>query len=133
MLHMRRLVHSHRCWAATLLGLALLFKALMPAGFMPVVSGKTISVELCSASGAGPMTIHIPVEGQGQQKAPQTQSDQHCAFAGLGAQALAATDPVVLEAALAFVFAAALLTADLRLPRHETYLRPPLRGPPAHA
>ncbi|MCW2364349.1 hypothetical protein M2346_002274 [Sphingobium xanthum] len=131
MLHMRRLVLSHRCWAATLLGLALLFKALMPAGFMPVVSGKTLTVELCSSGGAGPITLHIPVEGK--DKTPQTQSDQTCAFGGLTAQALAATDPVVLEAALAFIFATALLQTDLRLPRHETYLRPPLRGPPANA
>jgi len=130
-LHLRRLIHSHRCWAAVLLGVALLLKTVVPAGYMTVNNGKTVTVELCSSSGAGPMTLHIPVDGESRKGDDKAFADQPCAFAGLGAHALAATDPVVLAAALAFTFILALLAADLRLPRHGDHLRPPLRGPPA--
>jgi len=129
-LHLRRLVHSHRCWAAMLLGVALLFKAVVPGGYMTVVSDKTITVELCSSSGAGAMTLHIPVDGQGDDGGGKAQDTQPCAFSGLGAQVLPAADPVLLAAALAFIFLVALQVADLRLPQHGDHLRPPLRGPP---
>lgn len=130
MLHLRRLILSNRCWAATLLGLALLLKALMPAGYMTVSSGKSITVEICSGTGPASLTLHIPSDEHDKGKAS---AEQHCAFAGLGAQALAAVDPYILEAALAFAFILALLFVDLRLARHRDHLRPPLRGPPANA
>ena len=129
MLHLRRLILSNRCWAATLFGLALLLKALMPAGYMTVSSGKSITVEICSGTGPAALTLHIP--SGGNDKSGKTSAERPCAFAGLGAQALAAVDPFILEAALAFAFILALLTVDLRLPRHREHLRPPLRGPPA--
>lgn len=121
---------SNRCWAATLLGLALLLKALMPAGYMTVASGKSITVEICSGTGPASVTLHLPADKTDGGKGT-TSVEQPCAFAGLGAQALAAVDPFILEAALAFAFILALLTIDLRLPGHRDHLRPPLRGPPA--
>ena len=131
MLHLRRLAMSNRCWAATLFGLALLLKALMPAGYMTVSSGKSITVEICSGTGPASLTLHIPTDGSDKGGKGATSAEQPCAFAGLSAQALAAVDPVILAAALAFTFILALLTVDLRLPRHRDHLRPPLRGPPA--
>lgn len=54
-----------------------------------------------------------------------------CAFAGLAAAGLTATDPIQLALLIAFVMAVARV--PLALPRLHTapYLRPPLRGPPA--
>jgi len=132
MLHLRRLLLSNRCWATTLLGLALLLKALMPAGYMTVANGKSITVEICSGTGPASVTLHIPTDGSDKGGKGTSSAEQPCAFAGLGAQALAAVDPLILAAALAFAFIVALLFVDLRLPRHCEYLRPPLRGPPAH-
>ena len=131
MLHLRRLAMSNRCWAATLFGLALLLKALMPAGYMTVSSGKSITVEICSGTGPASFTLHIPADGDSKGGKGSTSAEQPCAFAGLGAQALAAVDPVILAAALAFAFIVALRFVDLRLPRHRAHIRPPLRGPPA--
>lgn len=124
----RRLVLSHRHCAALLLGLALLFKALMPAGFMPMMTAKSITVELCSSPGAPSIELHIPME---KSSGEADQSDQSCAFAGLGLQGLASADPMLLAQALVFAYSVALLSADLRLPQQEFYLRPPLRGPPS--
>ena len=129
-LHLRRLAMSNRCWAATLFGLALLLKALIPASYMTVSSGKSITVEICSGTGPASLTLHIPADGNNKGGKSSTSAEQPCAFAGLGAQALAAVDPVILAAALAFAFIVALLFVDLRLPRHRAHLRPPLRGPP---
>ena len=53
---------SNRCWAATLFGLALLLKALIPASYMTVSSGKSITVEICS----GLLTGGRSVEEQGE-------------------------------------------------------------------
>ena len=130
-LHLRRLILSNRCWAATLLGLALLLKALIPAGYMTVSSGKSIIVEICSGTGPASVTLHIPADGSDKGHKGTTSAEQPCAFASLGAQALAAVDPVILAAALAFTFILALRLVDLRLARHREHLRPPLRGPPA--
>jgi hypothetical protein len=130
-LYSRRLVFSHRCWAVVLLATALLFKVMIPVGFMPVANGKTLTVELCSSSRADRLTIHIPMESSSKKGGDLAQQDQSCVFGGLGQQALPAVDPIVLAAAIAFVFTQGLLTADLRLPQERIYLRPPLRGPPA--
>lgn len=124
----RRLVYSYRYWAVLLLSLALLIKALMPAGFMPVMTAKSITVELCSSPGAKSIQIHIPLE---TPSSGADESDQSCAFAGLGLQGLAGADPLLITQALVFAYTVALLSADLRLPQHESYLRPPLRGPPS--
>lgn len=131
MLQFRRLIMSNRCWAVTLLGLALLFKAVMPAGYMTVSSGKSVTVEICSGTGPASLTLHIPTDGGEKGGKGTTSAEQPCAFASLGTQALAAVDPVILAAALAFAFILALRIVDLRLPARREHLRPPLRGPPA--
>lgn len=112
--------------------LALLLKVVVPAGFMTVATGKTLTVELCTGTGPASVTLHIPAE-PGKKDGKSGSAEQPCAFSALGAQALAATDPVLLAAALLFAFIFALIAPDQRLPRRTSHLRPPLRGPPALA
>jgi hypothetical protein len=129
---LRHLARTHRRWAALLFCLALLLKVVVPAGVMTVATGKTLTVELCTGTGPASVTLHIPTES-GKEDGKHSAAEQPCAFSALGAQSLAATDPVLLAAALLFIFVLALIAPDQRLPRRTSYLRPPLRGPPAIA
>jgi len=128
---LRRLVLRHRHWAALLLALALLARALLPAGYMPVMAGKTLTVAMCQ--GDGPVTIVIPVSGKAGGESGDGVHHAPCAFSALNGAALAAADPLLLAQALLFAFVFALYALPLPPLRRGRHLRPPLRGPPAHA
>jgi hypothetical protein len=128
---LRRLALSHRRLFALLFAVALLAKLLVPAGYMPTVTGKTFTVAMCN--GTEPVTITVPMTGKGDTKHSQQGADQPCAFAALGGQSLAAADPVLLATALVFAFILALFAIPLPPLRRDYHLRPPLRGPPALA
>lgn len=113
-----------------LFALALALKTLLPGGFMTVAQGKTMTVMLCSGTGPASITVQVPMESDHQPDSGKA-ADTHCAFSALGSPALAAADPVLLEAALLFAFVLALLAPTLPLVQRPSYLRPPLRGPPA--
>ncbi|MEG3164390.1 hypothetical protein U1701_07270 [Sphingomonas sp. PB2P19] len=125
----------HRLLAAWFVAAALLMKMLVPTGYMASVSAGSITIELCS--GYGPqkpvvampgMTHHPDDEGQHGREMPP------CAFAGLSAPSLAGADPLLLAVAIAFVLATIFrIVVRPALPGAPPYLRPPLRGPPAHA
>ena len=122
---------THRRLFALLFALALLAKLLVPAGYMPTVDGRTLTVAMCN--GTEPVTITIPMTGETGGKHQSQATDQPCAFSALGSQSLAAADPVLLAAALVFAFVFALFTLPLPPLRRDNHLRPPLRGPPAFA
>jgi hypothetical protein len=130
---LRRQIRRHFALAWVLIAAALVIKALVPAGYMTVVSGGTISVQICSGVSGRTMEIAVPgMPGkQGQEHPGKT--DMPCPFAGLAALSLAMADAGLLVLAIAFILAAAWrepgVTPVLRVP----YLRPPLRGPPATA
>lgn len=112
--------------------LALLAKLLVPAGYMPTYAGKILTVAMCNST--GPVTISIPMTGDGHDEGKQQGTSDHpCAFSSLGGQALAATDPALLAAAIVFAFIFALFALPLPPLRRGDHLRPPLRGPPALA
>ncbi|TCM18721.1 hypothetical protein EDF56_104253 [Novosphingobium sp. PhB165] len=118
--------------AALLLAVALCLKAVVPAGYMPAAQGGPLMVELCSgaASTGGKVMVALARKGGAGNDAGKAM-DHPCAFSSHAAAAIDAALPVLLAAALAFVFVAAILRAPLALPALRTGLRPPLRGPPA--
>ncbi|HWK35538.1 DUF2946 family protein [Sphingomonas sp.] len=124
---LRLFVRDHRVLAAWLVVLALAMKLAVPAGFMTSTQAGAITVEVCN--GTGPMTIAIP--GLPDKPADPGTKEQPCAFSGLSAPSLAGADPVLLVAAIAFVFAYAIRRETPVAARAPAYLRPPLRGPPA--
>ncbi len=141
MLRLRRLLLTHNALAVLAICVALLMKALIPAGFMPAMVDGRFVIAVCS--GTGPVVAPPPMAGMPGMTAHHGGHDRHseqhdnkpqpCAFAGLQAPSLAAADPVVLAIAVAFVLALGLrivVAFPAALPAH---LRPPLRGPPATA
>jgi hypothetical protein len=145
---LRRILLAHRRSAAWLIAVALLMRILVPTGYMLAVSpAGTPTFAMCS--GYGPMLPMAPMHGmshggdgehaamQGHGNEPDQQHDTAkelpCAFAGIAAASLAATDALLLAIALFFILAAAF-RLPVPLPTAASpFLRPPLRGPPVTA
>ena len=139
---LRRHVLAHRHLATLICVAALALKLLIPSGYMISAEHGRIAITICS--GFAPQTIS-PVTSRDMDltmpemhgdMADQGKSDEHgrtempCAFSSLSAHALAAVDPVLLIAAIAFVMAVgsrAVGSPRLALTPH---LRPPSQGPP---
>jgi hypothetical protein len=125
---------------------ALLMRAIVPAGFMPMATANGIELVLCSgmaqpsdpttapaAAGMMPGMQHhampdhampdhaLQGRGDGGHQIP-AKPEAPCAFA----------DIVLLAIAFASVVAAALFQRPDAPIRPRPFLRPPLRGPPAH-
>lgn len=131
---LRRLLFKHRLLCGWLIAAALLMKALVPAGFMPVAAGNTLVLGFCS--GYGPQTMVVTIPGKADRSGSEEQARKHampCVFSGLSMPGLSGVDPVLLVLAIAFVAALAIRTATAIPVGARVYLRPPLRGPPLFA
>jgi Protein of unknown function (DUF2946) len=115
-----------------LIAVALLMKFVVPAGYMPVVSDGSIMIELCSGVGPEKMTMVMPAtDHQHGRTGHDGKDDMPCGFAGHAPASMAAVDPILLVIAITIIIA-----TRFRLPvswpiRRTSFLRPPLRGPPA--
>ncbi|QYU68798.1 DUF2946 family protein [Leptolyngbya sp. 15MV] len=112
--------------------LALLARALVPAGFMVAHSDTlTLNITICAET-SGELKhaqMVVPVE----RKAPPGEHPRHdatCAFSDLSKAALGGADPILLALALAFILLLAFAPPVAKPFAHAHYLRPPLRGPP---
>lgn len=146
MTRFRCLLRDHRLLAAWIVGLALLMKLIVPAGYMIAAPGGTLRIVLCS--GYGPvqpvMAGHAPAKqamtmpGMVHQ---QDKTDHHgrggkeppCVFSALSGGALPMVDAVLLAVVLAFIIVRVFRAPLLPVRAGASYLRPPLRGPPATA
>jgi len=128
---LRRQILRHRGLAAWLFALTLALKLLIPGGYMPTVHDGRITIAVCSGTSTTPMVMTIPGFAD-RDDAPQDQAkpDQPCAFAGLSLPSLAAADPIVLAAAIAFIVATVFRMATPVRAATRAHLRPPPRGPP---
>ncbi|WP_200922178.1 hypothetical protein [Sphingomonas sp. Leaf23] len=144
----RRLFLTHNALAALVIVVALAMKAVVPAGFMPMLVEGRVVIALCSGFGPVPPVMaapamagmdhgaamgaehggHAPKDGGQHDNKPQP-----CAFSGLSAPSLGGADPVVLAIAIAFVLALGVRVVVALPVRRAVRLRPPLRGPPAIA
>jgi hypothetical protein len=135
---LRRLILGHRRVAALLCVAALALRLLVPGGYMVAEQSGRITITLCPTTVPQPvrsMTMAMPgmhgeMPDHGKQQ-DHGKAEMPCAFSGLSAQALGAADPILVVAAIAFIMAAGLQRARPRAIRRASYLRPPLRGPPA--
>lgn len=131
----RALIRRHRAAALWLIALALLIKALVPAGYMVGQSGtRTFDIIVCSDPTGMPVAqkLVIPFENKGEHDGKQAAKGD-CAFTALGHGAAPATDAVLLLAAIAFILALGFTSLPAPTLRGFPHIRPPLRGPPASA
>lgn len=132
----RTLLHAHAQLAMLLVVLALLVRALLPAGYMLAPSSKSFTVAVC-ADGSDEMqtrTVTVPVQnGEHGGKVDHAQSGKGCAYSALSIASIAGADASLLVLALAFILLIGLAHAPRRSLSNPYYLRPPLRGPPGQA
>lgn len=124
---------KHQRLAFALVALALLVKAIVPAGFMVMPTNGTIMVSVCS--GQGPQMVALELNGGSDHSSDHggqdsTAADHPCAFSGLSLAAAPGADPALLGAAIAFILSLAFLPVVSRPRRSPSRLRPPLRAPP---
>jgi len=136
---LRAFLRDHRRFAAMVFALALLVKALVPAGYMLASQAKVLTVEICGDP-SGPRLTHdivIPASVKGSHApdpaADHAKADGTCAFSALQWAAPPAADAALLALALAFILLLGFLPTPRALPARPAQLRPPLRGPPLHA
>ena len=126
----------HRAMALAMIALALMMKALIPAGMMIGSDAHALTVQICDGYGdaahAPAKALVIAVKGQGQT-GKATPDHQACPYSALGHASLAGADPVLLATALAFILLVGPSGAGFAPVRPLARLRPPLRAPPAHA
>ena len=133
---LRAFIMTRRHLAMALIGLALLLKAMIPAGFMLASDGgRTLTITICSDATNGLKQMQLAIPGKQPEGSPSNtaQKDGHCAFAGLAKVAIGGADPFLLALAFAFILLLGLAPAGPGLRELPDHLRPPLRGPPALA
>lgn len=138
---LRAFISRHRRLAAMLVICALAIKAAVPAGYMLSQTGQVLTIAICADASGSTLTrqIVVPVSGaHDPAKAPahdpaHDKASATCPYAALGFAALAGADTLLLALALAFILALGFARVPPAPARRTPFLRPPLRGPPAHA
>ncbi len=148
MSRLRRLILTHNALAALVIAVALLMRAVVPAGFMPMLVEGRVVIALCSGFGPVPPVMAAPAmagmdhgAAMGADHGAHDRKDggqhdnkpQPCAFSGLSAPSLSGADPVVLAIAIAFALTLGLRIVVALPARRAVRLWPPLRGPPTIA
>lgn len=137
MLFLGNLIREHRALAVFLTVLALSVKLVLPQGYMIGETGaRTITVQMCF-DGLSHETVKLvlPMTGKSStgDRHDQGKSSDHCPFSSLSMGSLAGADAPLLALALAFILILGFAPIHPVHRNRFTYLRPPLRGPPALA
>jgi len=133
---LRNFLRQHRLLASLLVALALFMKVLVPGGFMLGSATKMLTIEICGdASGTHPTKqISVPMGGKsGESQDERGKADSACPYSALSFASLAGADAWLLATALAFIMALGFLPLAACPPERASWLRPPMRGPPALA
>lgn len=127
---------AQRHLAVLICAATLLLKLLVPTGYMIDSDHGRITITICSGTAPRTMTMEMPgmhgdMPDHGKSK-DHGKAEMPCAFSGLSAAMLGAIDPIQFATLIAFVLALGLIATVPPAPSRPTYLRPPLRGPPAY-
>lgn len=127
---LRAYFRKHSRLAALLVALALVIKAMIPAGYMLGTQDKILTVLICTDASGEHLTKQITLPGSDKSEGRSKASDV-CPYASLSLASLDSGDMPFIALALAFILL--LGFASVRIPRLAClpYVRPPLRGPPA--
>lgn len=123
----------HRATALAVIALALMMKALVPAGFMLDSGSRVLSVRLCEDSiGRVDHQVALTIKTT-VPTGKHVAAHDVCPFSSLAHASLGGADPVQLALALVFILALGLAPrTPLRLPR-VLRLQPPAQAPPLPA
>lgn len=123
----------HRAMAFFAVMAALCMKALVPTGYMIAQDSKILTVQICSdVSGHSfAKQIVVPMKGE-PSDSNGAQGKGDCPFSSLSMATITGADQTLLAMALVFILALGFAPVRDTLPSPAFYLRPPLRGPPAH-
>lgn len=129
---LRTLFLRHPGLAFVLVMAALCMKIVVPTGYMIGQNSKVLTVQLCTDGLGQAVTAKIAVPTKGDQDdSSGRQGKGECPFAALSMATMTGADPALLALALAFILALGFAPARTSHPERLSYLRPPLRGPPA--
>ena len=131
---LRALLLRHPALALLVVMAALCMKIVVPTGFMIGQNSKVLTVQICNEAIGNHAwkQIVIPMKESGGDS-DHKQGKVDCPFASLSMASMTGADPALLALALAFILALGFAPARTSLPKRVSYLRPPLRGPPALA
>lgn len=134
MYELRALLLRHRALALLVVMAALCMKIVIPTGYMIGQNSKVLTVQICDefAGNNAVKQIVIPMKDGGNESS-QKQGKGECPFASLSMASITGADPALLALALTFILALGFAPTPVPLPKRVSYLRPPLRGPPALA
>lgn len=128
----RAFFRLHRHLALGLVLLALAMKALMPMGFMPVTSGKTLSVMICDGTGMmQDAKIAVSGEAPDGKAGGGAKADGTCPYSGLSFAAFGGADALLAASLILFILALGFAPATIPPLRRRTHVQPPQCGPPA--
>lgn len=129
MIVIRRLLARQGWLAACLVAATLLVRLTVPAGYMPMAGSAALMI--CPDQGTmPPAMVMMPGGMHHHDKGEHGKAEQPCAFAGIAAPSLAATEmPSLAPTSMPVVPPAHVLPHALAPPQ-RSFLRPPLRGPP---
>lgn len=129
---MRTFLLRHRAAAILVVIAALCMKIVVPTGFMIGQNSEVLTVQLCTDGLGHAVTakIAIPMKGEPSDSSGK-QGKGECPFASLSMASMTGADPALLALALAFILALGFAPTRTSHPKRVSYLRPPLRGPPA--
>lgn len=139
MASLRSYLHAYRNLALMLVALALVMKALVPAGYMFAFINETLVAEVCvdfSSERFLKQTAISHAEAISHDKADEDQNarakgGKACPYATLVMAAVSSAQAVFIVLALLFILALGFApVATVIIPR-SAFLSPPLRGPPA--
>lgn len=115
-----------------LLALALLARALVPTGWMPVATAHGVRLELCAGQDAAAPAMAGMAHGK-KEHGKQALPDHPCAFAGLGLAADSVRAPAIVSSPVVTAPLSAKGWRAVTVGRGLAAPPPPATGPPAFA
>ena len=133
---MRAIIPKQRSLLMVIFALALLVRAVIPAGFMVSPSSLKLTVQICAdgAPGQTSIQVEVPLSKGGQRdKSDHGQKSGPCAFSALSMASMAQDHRPLSIVALATIIATIITNGAPHLQQQAHHPRPPLRGPPLFA
>lgn len=126
---LRNFFHRHAAIGLLIVALAVMARALVPAGYMAQATPTGLTMALCSGVPGQTVTIALPAD-DGAAKHAIAKADSPCAFSALSQAGIAAADPILLAIAVVFIMSLGRWSVGAIWLSVRRQLRPPLRGPP---